>query len=135
RPASFSTRRCCEIAGRETSKCDAMAPALSSSSRTSRRMSRRRGSASARIASSTPVCKRLLTDAVKQPGHAGRRFALSSCAEAGFRVGGGCVSENRRFTYQPALDGLRAFAVLSVVAYHLDAGWARGGFLGVDAFF
>jgi peptidoglycan/LPS O-acetylase OafA/YrhL len=45
------------------------------------------------------------------------------------------VSENKRFRYQPALDGLRAFAVLSVFAYHLDAGWARGGFLGVDAFF
>ncbi len=30
---------------------------------------------------------------------------------------------------------MRAFAVLSVFAYHLDAGWARGGFLGVDAFF
>ena len=37
--------------------------------------------------------------------------------------------------YQPALDGLRAFAVLSVFAYHLDAGWMRGGYLGVDAFF
>jgi peptidoglycan/LPS O-acetylase OafA/YrhL len=45
------------------------------------------------------------------------------------------VSGNRRFAYRPALDGLRAFAVLSVFAYHLDAGWARGGFLGVDAFF
>ena len=45
------------------------------------------------------------------------------------------MSENRRFAYQPALDGVRAFAVLSVFAYHLDAGWAQGGFLGVDAFF
>jgi peptidoglycan/LPS O-acetylase OafA/YrhL len=45
------------------------------------------------------------------------------------------VSGNRRFAYQPALDGLRAFAVLSVFAYHLDAGWAKGGFLGVDTFF
>ena len=45
------------------------------------------------------------------------------------------MSENKRFTYQPALDGLRAFAVLSVFAYHLDAGWMRGGFLGVDTFF
>jgi hypothetical protein len=27
------------------------------------------------------------------------------------------VSENRRFAYQPALDGVRAFAVLSVLAY------------------
>ncbi|MFM8305083.1 MAG: acyltransferase family protein [Actinomycetota bacterium] len=39
------------------------------------------------------------------------------------------------FQYQPALDGLRAVAVLSVFAYHLDLGWAKGGFLGVDMFF
>ena len=37
--------------------------------------------------------------------------------------------------YQPALDGLRAFAVAAVIAYHFGAGWAAGGFLGVDAFF
>ncbi len=35
----------------------------------------------------------------------------------------------------PALDGLRAGAVLAVLAYHLDAPWARGGYLGVDIFF
>ena len=39
------------------------------------------------------------------------------------------------FGYKPALDGLRAIAVLSVFAYHLDLGWAKGGFLGVDMFF
>ena len=38
-------------------------------------------------------------------------------------------------TYQPALDGLRAVAVGAVIAYHFGNGWARGGFLGVDAFF
>ncbi|HKA93200.1 MAG TPA: acyltransferase family protein [Acidimicrobiia bacterium] len=37
--------------------------------------------------------------------------------------------------YQPALDGVRAFAVAAVIAYHFGAGWATGGFLGVDAFF
>ena len=40
-----------------------------------------------------------------------------------------------RLGYLPALDGLRAVAVTLVVAYHLDFGWARGGFLGVDLFF
>jgi peptidoglycan/LPS O-acetylase OafA/YrhL len=39
------------------------------------------------------------------------------------------------FSYRPALDGVRAFAVLSVLAYHLRYGWAAGGFLGVDTFF
>jgi peptidoglycan/LPS O-acetylase OafA/YrhL len=43
--------------------------------------------------------------------------------------------ESRELTYQPALDGLRALAVAAVIAYHLGAGWAQGGFLGVDAFF
>src|SRR5262249_19968333 len=32
-------------------------------------------------------------------------------------------------------DGLSAFAVAAVIAYHFGAGWASGGFLGVDAFF
>ncbi|MEG7333489.1 acyltransferase family protein [Bacillus sp. 0102A] len=37
--------------------------------------------------------------------------------------------------YIPGLDGLRAFAVLSVIAYHLNFNWANGGFIGVDIFF
>lgn len=37
--------------------------------------------------------------------------------------------------YRPALDGLRAIAVFSVVFYHLGYRWMRGGFLGVDIFF
>ncbi len=35
----------------------------------------------------------------------------------------------------PGLDGLRAIAVLAVIAYHLDLGWANGGLLGVGVFF
>ena len=37
--------------------------------------------------------------------------------------------------YMPGLDGLRALAVLAVIAYHLGVGWAPGGLLGVGVFF
>jgi peptidoglycan/LPS O-acetylase OafA/YrhL len=40
-----------------------------------------------------------------------------------------------QYAYQPALDGIRAFAVGSVMLYHAGQSWALGGFLGVDAFF
>jgi peptidoglycan/LPS O-acetylase OafA/YrhL len=35
----------------------------------------------------------------------------------------------------PALDGVRALAIVGVIAYHLNLGWASGGYLGVDLFF
>ncbi|MBS0478166.1 MAG: acyltransferase, partial [Proteobacteria bacterium] len=41
----------------------------------------------------------------------------------------------RPLGYIPAIDGLRALAVLSVVAYHLRPGLLPGGFSGVDIFF
>ena len=37
--------------------------------------------------------------------------------------------------YMAGLDGLRAVAVLAVVLYHLNVGWASGGLLGVGVFF
>jgi peptidoglycan/LPS O-acetylase OafA/YrhL len=37
--------------------------------------------------------------------------------------------------YLPGLDGIRAIAVLSVIAFHLNFGWASGGLLGVQVFF
>lgn len=37
--------------------------------------------------------------------------------------------------YRPDIDGLRAFAILSVVVYHAFPSFMRGGFVGVDIFF
>ena len=41
----------------------------------------------------------------------------------------------RKARYIPALDGIRALAVIAVVLYHLGAPWMSGGLLGVTMFF
>ncbi|GMA51201.1 acyltransferase [Alicyclobacillus contaminans] len=42
---------------------------------------------------------------------------------------------NRQHRYIASLDGLRAIAVLAVIAYHLNLPFAPGGLLGVGVFF
>jgi peptidoglycan/LPS O-acetylase OafA/YrhL len=37
--------------------------------------------------------------------------------------------------YFPAIDGLRALAVLAVIFFHLEFPWFNGGYVGVDIFF
>jgi peptidoglycan/LPS O-acetylase OafA/YrhL len=37
--------------------------------------------------------------------------------------------------YRPEIDGLRALAVISVIFYHANLEYFKGGFVGVDIFF
>jgi peptidoglycan/LPS O-acetylase OafA/YrhL len=45
------------------------------------------------------------------------------------------MATKRGIQYIPAIDGLRALAVIAVMFYHLGFTWIPGGFLGVDLFF
>ena len=45
------------------------------------------------------------------------------------------MATKRGIQYIPAIDGLRAIAVMAVIFYHLGFKWIPGGFLGVDLFF
>ena len=45
------------------------------------------------------------------------------------------MANERGIRYIPAIDGLRAVAVIAVMLYHLGFKWIPGGFLGVDLFF
>jgi peptidoglycan/LPS O-acetylase OafA/YrhL len=44
-------------------------------------------------------------------------------------------SSRARLPYRPDIDGLRAVAVASVIAYHARPALLPGGFVGVDVFF
>jgi peptidoglycan/LPS O-acetylase OafA/YrhL len=44
-------------------------------------------------------------------------------------------ADSHQIKYRPDIDGLRAVAVLSVIAFHLSNKILPGGYLGVDIFF
>jgi peptidoglycan/LPS O-acetylase OafA/YrhL len=55
--------------------------------------------------------------------------------QSGYRSDLHGVTTSPAFRYVPGLDGVRALAVLAVLAFHGGMPWAHGGFLGVDVFF
>lgn len=52
-------------------------------------------------------------------------------------IPGGSIIDSRAVPsgHLPALDGLRALAVVAVLLFHGGVSWAHGGYLGVDLFF
>ena len=38
-------------------------------------------------------------------------------------------------SYRPDVDGLRALAIIAVIAFHVSPKYVPGGFIGVDVFF
>ncbi|MDP3969137.1 MAG: acyltransferase family protein [Nocardioides sp.] len=40
-----------------------------------------------------------------------------------------------KWTYRPALDGLRMLAMYIIILFHTGVGWVQGGFVSVDLFF
>ncbi|MGQ0679402.1 MAG: acyltransferase family protein [Actinomycetota bacterium] len=62
--------------------------------------------------------------------------AASLAVPSGWQLEMAALTERKdHLEYMPTLDGLRALAVIAVLAYHGDQTWARAGFLGVDIFF
>ena len=47
----------------------------------------------------------------------------------------GASANISRVPYLPGLDGMRALAVVTVMIYHANSTWLKGGFLGVEVFF
>jgi peptidoglycan/LPS O-acetylase OafA/YrhL len=46
-----------------------------------------------------------------------------------------CGVSDRTLRYQPALDGVRALAVTTVLMFHHGVAWMSGGYVGVSVFF
>jgi peptidoglycan/LPS O-acetylase OafA/YrhL len=45
------------------------------------------------------------------------------------------INVHQNHEYRPDIDGLRAFAVFSVILFHFFPGLLEAGFMGVDIFF
>lgn len=99
-----------------------------------------------RKVSATPTPRRASVPAPRHAAASGTRshaagsprtaaLTASSADTSNDRAGRAGHSDAPRSRYIPALDGIRTFAVIAVVLYHLGFTWAQGGFQGVTIFF
>ena len=103
--------------------------------RSSRRVSSRAAAGPARQPSRGSLLWHAPSSSAPRPVEDGRRGARRRPGEAPTGPARGALGAVGHFGYQPALDGIRAFAVAAVLLYHAGQSWAVGGFLGVDTFF
>ena len=70
----------------------------------------------------------------KRPGFAGRRqdHALDKALDTPDLI---AARAGATLDFRTDINGLRALAVIGVVAFHADRAWLPGGFVGVDIFF
>ena len=71
-----------------------------------------------------------MSASIETPGASARRPS-GDRATADF----GASANISRVPYMPGLDGMRALAVVTVMIYHANSTWLKGGFLGVEVFF
>ena len=70
-----------------------------------------------------------MSASIESPGASTRRRRRRDDDESGRRAN---IS---RVPFMPGLDGMRALAVVTVMIYHANSDWLKGGFLGVEVFF
>ncbi|WP_030386659.1 SGNH hydrolase domain-containing protein [Streptomyces sp. NRRL S-241] len=75
----------------------------------------------------------LLTPGRRRPR--GAAAARAGELPSGSRSGGESGPSPHRSAFRPDIEGLRAVAVLAVLAFHAGIPWTTGGFVGVDVFF